>query len=65
MQNIGKPHEGHILPQTQSMREIGVRIQLHLKLRWPALASQARENALKNAVAPQKCGGSAVVLPQS
>jgi hypothetical protein len=36
-----------------------------LKLRRPALASQAREDALKNAVAPQKRGGHAAVLPQT
>jgi len=63
MQNVRKPHIGHVLPQAQSMREIGVRVQLHLKLRRPALASQAREYALKNAVATEKRSASAVVLP--
>ena len=65
MQNVGNPHVSHVLPQAQGMREIGVRIQLHMKLRWPALASQARINALKNAVASQERRGSAVVFPQS
>jgi hypothetical protein len=36
-----------------------------LKLRRPALAPQAREDALKNAFAPQKHSGGAMVLPQT
>jgi len=36
-----------------------------LKLRRPALASQARENALKNAIATQQCGRNARVFPQT
>src|ERR1700674_219848 len=47
------------------MREIGIRVQLHMKLRWPALASQAGEDALKNSVAPQHGSGTAIVLAQS
>ena len=64
-QNIGEPHQGYVLPQAQRVREIGVGIQLDLKLRRPALAPQAREDALKNAVAPEKRSGPARAFPQA
>src|SRR5579872_2879433 len=54
LQNIGKPHVRDVPPQTQSVRKIGVRVQFHLKLRRPPLATEAREDALKNAVTPGK-----------
>ena len=63
MQNVGEPHVGHVLPQAQRVREIGVGVQLHLKLWRPTMASQARENALKYAISAQKRYGIAVALP--
>src|ERR1700733_14099513 len=63
MQNVGEPHVGYVLPQAQRMREISVGVQLHFKLWRPALASQAREDALKHAISPQKRYGIAVALP--
>ncbi len=64
-QNIGKPHVGHVLPQTNRVRKICVRVQLHEELRRPALASQSREDALKNMVTAGKRDGNARILPQA
>src|ERR1700722_4678165 len=64
MQNVGEPHVGYVLPQAQRMGEIGVGVQLHLKLWRPALASQAGEDALKHVLSAQKRYGIAVAFSQ-
>src|SRR5579862_1960642 len=59
LQYVGEAHARNVIPQSQRVREIRIRIKLHVEVRRASLASQTRKDALKNSVAPRERGGPA------
>ncbi len=64
-QDVGKAHARNVVPQAQRVRQIRIGIQLHVEVRRASLASEARKDALKNAVAPRERRGPAAWLAGS